>query len=349
MPPKKRRRREDSDPSNYPSPSQPPSSSHRPRRVAAELADALRRASLDLHSPRRPLPSPSSSLSFTPSSDDDVADTHTETWPLPYRGGATPAPPACARIAHTESHPPPAGADSVEHTQPTQPFVPLAPADPSGNYDYSSLVQTPASCKCPVSGCLHTFHKKASLTAHLRNTHKGTVLDSTTESQLQLSRCPKCTGYYCSAGVNAHAAGCRRGATPARTPLAAQLNSNRAQQSLVPPPPPHTSNGLRAPRRSTHCGSWTLSFDRAQTSPSRGGLQSSTRPGLLARTDGTDGENTFCANLDTAGPFLTEHQLLAMTLWLSFGENPPGPYSVRSATSLTGPSRSVLSLPWWIT
>ena len=102
MPPKKRRRREDSDPSNYPSPSQPPSSSHRPRRVAAELADALRRASLDLHSPRRPLPSPSSSLSFTPSSDDDVADTHTETWPLPYRGGATPAPQACARIAHTE-------------------------------------------------------------------------------------------------------------------------------------------------------------------------------------------------------------------------------------------------------
>ena len=104
-----------------------------------------------------------------------------------------------------------------------------------------------------------------------------------------------------------------------------------------------------APRRSTHCGSWTLSFDRAQTSPSRGGLQSSTRPGLLARTDGTDGENTFCANLDTAGPFLTEHQSLAMTPWLSFGENPPGPYSVRSATSLTGPSRSVLSLPWWIT
>ena len=109
---------------------------------------------------------------------------------------------------------------------------------PPMHYDYSSLVQLPPTSKCPVSGCLNTFQKKASLTAHLRNAHKGMVLDSATESQLQLARCPKCTGYYCSAGVNAHAAGCKRGTTPVRTPLAAQLNSNRAQQSLVPPPPP---------------------------------------------------------------------------------------------------------------
>ena len=79
---------------------------------------------------------------------------------------------------------------------------------------------------------------KKKLTAHLRNAHKGTALDSATESQLQLARCPKCAGYYCSAGVNAHATGCTRGATPARLPLATQLISKHVQ-SLVPTPPPH--------------------------------------------------------------------------------------------------------------
>ena len=137
---------------------------------------------------------------------------------------------------------PPPAADAPQDgadTQPTQPFVPPAPTDTSGNFDFSTLVQTPTSSKCPVPGCLNRFHKKASLTAHLRNFHKGTVLDSATESQLQLARCPKCMGYYCSAGVNTHAAGCKRNAPSARLPLATQLISNHPQQSLVPAPPPH--------------------------------------------------------------------------------------------------------------